>query len=136
MPRLPTITMSTDHDGPAILALLEPTYPYLVELDWSHVGPSWMLASLNDRLVGCLQVMPGLPVARLEYLGIHPGLSHTQRAKVAYTLMHTAMGACRAAGCSMVQGIIGRSYEHWVDRLVARGGTVVISGDTVARRLR
>lgn len=132
----PTITLSTDVDGPAILALLEPTYPYLSELDWSSVGGWWMLAAEGDRLVGCIQLAATQPVGRLEYLGIHAGIGQRARARIAYYLMHTAMGFLRAAGCSMVQGIVGRSYEHWVERLTARGGTVVISGDTVARRLR
>ena len=135
--RLPAITLADDTDAPAVRALVADSgYDYLLDCDWTRIAPWWLLAILRDQPVGCIQMGASMPIGRLEYLCIARSLRHADRARVAYQLMHFGMAYLRQTGCSMVQGIVGHPYEGWVNRLVRRGGFVVVSGDMVARRLR
>lgn len=135
--RRPAILLAGDEDAPMVRELVTRQYPYLDALDWTKIAPWWLIAVQDERIVGALQIGASLPIGRIEYLCISPALRHADRARAAFHLMHTALGYLRRLGCSMAQGIIGKPYsDNWTERLLKRGGVVVVSGDMVARRLR
>ncbi|MFZ2651284.1 MAG: hypothetical protein WA210_14375 [Burkholderiaceae bacterium] len=134
--RRPSIQPADDTDAPAIRALLVGRYPYLADCDWTKVAGWWLVAVLDDRIVGTVQLAGSLPIGRLEYLTIDEHLPKRDQAKVAHKLMWSACGTLQRMGCSMVQGIVGFDVEGWAETLTRRGGVVVVSGRMVARRLR
>ena len=135
--RRPAVIVAGEKDGPIVQALVADSgYDYLRDLDWSRVSPWWLIAILDGKPAGCIQIAASLPIGRMEYLCIRRMLSHRDRAKVAHALSWRAMAYLRGMGCGMVQGIVGAPYEGWVKRMVKRGARVVVSGDMVARRLR
>lgn len=134
--RRPTIALADDTDAAAIRELAVAQYPYLADCDWSHVAGWWLVAVLDDRIRGCIQLAGCLPIGRLEYLCLDGALNQTDRGRIAHRLMYTAMGMLGQMGCSMVQGIIGYDVEGWAETCTRRGAVVVVSGRMVAKRLR
>lgn len=134
--RRPTIALADDTDAAAIRELAVAQYPYLADCDWSKVAGWWLVAVLDDRICGAIQMAGCLPIGRLEYLCISGNLGEQDRAKVAHKLMWSAMGTLQRMGCSMVQGIVGYDVEGWAEACTKRGAVVVVSGRMLARRLR
>ena len=55
----PTVTFASNEDGEDIETLVIQN-GFTVEADWSEV-PNWLVAKLDNEIVGCLQVLPGKP---------------------------------------------------------------------------
>jgi GNAT superfamily N-acetyltransferase len=68
----PEVRLATNDEGPAIAKILESFDAIPIGLDWSRVWPNWLVAVHRDQLVGCIQVLPGFPLAHVGCLTVIP----------------------------------------------------------------
>lgn len=131
----PTIRVSRDADGERIHELLQGMGFSIDGVDWSTVGSYWLIAEVEDRVVGCIQFIAGKPVAWVELLAYDQSLGHVMQAKVVKALVENAVGAAGMFGAGALMGSIPfemKSYKRVVKR---RGGVMVSSGNIFAKRL-
>ena len=76
------------------------------DLDWSDVFPHWIIAEVEGDIAGAIQVCPGKPIARLEWLLIHPRYRHRMRAQIAKALWYAGLGTLKRAGAQMASSLI------------------------------
>jgi hypothetical protein len=79
------IRLAVNEAGPAIEAILKMNGIELQGADWSKVFPSWLIATVDDDVIGCCQVLVSKPVGYVEFMFVrteHPfqasGHRHSQ----------------------------------------------------------
>lgn len=71
--------------------------------DWSKVFPNWLIATVDDEVIGCLMALPGKPVSFFEFLYVKPTAGFKFKAiairKLVLQAISTAKlnGSCYAA---------------------------------------
>ena len=132
----PDIFLADRHEhGPIIARLLDAGTAGYDDLDWSDIGEGWILAVLGKEVVGCVQVLPGLPVGRAEMLGLAPSLTPVQKAVVMSALIDQACATLAVAGCGLVHTSVGHDLEGFTRSLERRGFVRVCDGHILARRV-
>ena len=104
-------------------------------LDWSAVYPYWLLASFDDRPVGCVQVCPSSPVGRMENLATEDDIDPRLRAMVVKKLMEAGYQTLREMGAQMAMATISFDKRSFKKLLKRRGCVVVDNGNVLAKRL-
>lgn len=66
------IRLAVQADIPAIQQLLDANDLLIKGLDWSEIDNSWWVAEYKDKLVGCMQVLPGKPLGAFTFLAVAP----------------------------------------------------------------
>jgi len=107
----------------------------LIDLDWSDIGHQWIVCVIGERVVGCLQVLPGKPMGRLEHMGLDDSLEGMQRARVTKLLLDTGYKLLHRSGSKAAMGFVPFDLKHYKRALKKRGGIVVSSGNFMLRRL-
>lgn len=133
------VDIARNHEAPRIrfLCVEDAGYGYLADADWSDLGSYWLVArDRDDEIVGCIQAIHGLPMARLDYLAIDSILEIRERARVAHALIHRSLALMRAGGASVCISGVAQEQLDWLRQVGKRGGTVVCSGHFIAKRLR
>lgn len=116
------IRRSTNADGLALKALARMGGVLDVDaLDWSHIEDGWLVADFHGVLVGALQLCPGRPIFRVEFLLVSPSLSKVRRALVTKALCYTARSVAVAYGASALYSIIQKDQRSFMDILRRRG---------------
>lgn len=92
-----TVRFAKDEDGIAIRDLLNLNDCLTEGLDWLEISPYWLVAEHRGQIIGCIQVLPGLPtgfidqwVVNPEYVGSGVGMS----------LLYAAEESLTARGCN------------------------------------
>lgn len=135
------IRMAQDDDGETIRELVTGAGFSIDDLDWSRVYPYWLVAESFDKssggagVIGCIQVCIGLPVGRLEMLGVARVLSDSQRAKAVKALLLYGAATLQQAGAGLAMGVIPFELRAYTKILTRRGVRVVNRGNIVAKRL-
>lgn len=91
------IRQACDADAPAIRALLNANDCYTEDLDWSHIEPYWLVAEHEGRIVGVVNVLPGLPLGFMDQLVVLPNYIGSG---VGLSLGFAAEKILRLHGCS------------------------------------
>jgi hypothetical protein len=74
------IRLAVNDAGPAIAAVLKANGIELEHADWSKVFPHWLIATVDDDVIGCCQVLPAKPVGYVEFLFVMPSAPFKVRA--------------------------------------------------------
>lgn len=83
-------------------------------LDWSaNIGPYWLVAEHDGDPVGCIQVCPGIPVGRLEFLSVPVDLSKRIKAMAVKRLLDAGRTTLKLAGSQMITGILHEGLEGY-----------------------
>lgn len=129
------IRMAKDGEGPAIEALLRGGGWDLEGLDWSRVGPGWLVAEDPAGLVGCLQVLPGQPIGTLERMATRTDLTPIERAGAVHALATQGMATLLRMGAGMVMITVPHENKAWKRILKKRGAVTVSAGALLAKGL-
>ena len=130
------VRLAEDVDGPAIGRLVVQAGFAVATLDWSKVYPYWLVADREDRVVGCIQVCMGLPIARLELMATDPELSNRARARVVKALLIHGLAMLKREGAEIAAGVVPGKLKGYQKILLHRGAIIIWSGDLFAKRLR
>lgn len=133
--RAAEIRMAADADGERIGALVRDAGYSVEGVDWSRVAPYWIVAEIDGEIVGCLQVCPGLPIGRLELLGLDDALPHRQRSETYLALVYRGMAMLRAQGAQIASFIVPDQLTSYLRVLKRRGCVVSGGGRMVEKRL-
>lgn len=125
------IRWAFDHEGPVIQAILANQGVSLAtQVDWTRpLGPYWLLYCTPDP-VGCVNVNPGTPVGRLEWLTVMKEVPKRQYACAMRDLCYAGMAALHQGGSQLVAGYVADLYEGW-KRVIERRKLVPIERGTL-----
>ena len=97
--------------------------------DWSKIGDNWLIAIHEGEVISCMQVLPGLPFGRIEYLLFKPGTPAFQRLWCMMTLLSCAEVMLRSMGCQAFQCMIADDDGPlWKEALEDRGFIPLMRG--------
>ena len=122
----PLIRLAKANEGPVVewLLLESGRHGTVDGIDWTQsIAPYWLIAEDEDGVaVGCLQVNPGKPLGRLDWMGVPAYLPRRQKALIVRDLLLTGIATCRAQGSQIVAGMIDDTLTDYQRLLVRRGG--------------
>ena len=133
------IRIAVDKAGPQIAAVLKANGIELPACDWNHVSPSWLIATMNNDVVGCVQVMPVQPVGYVNFLYVKPSISFKFKAVALRKLGLAAISTMHYAGVHYVAGLVSQENKKLLNVLeklnfakLADGAVMIkyISGET------
>lgn len=132
----PVVRVSTDEDGEQIHELLKGMGFTIDGLDWSSVGSYWLVAEIDGKMVGCIQIIAGKPIGWLEMLSYDQSLGDMEKARTVKTLVEGGNGGLAMLGCTAVMGTVPFELKSYKKVLKRRGAVIVSSGNIFAKRLR
>ena len=130
------IRLATDEAGPEIARVLKANNIEFPGADWSKCFPHWLIATVDDQVIGCIMVMTGKPVGFLEFLFVDPAVSFKLRAIAIKKLCFQGAATLAMAGgaymCCTVDHINKKFYD------VLKRYDAIHAGDTalMVKRLK
>lgn len=103
--------------------------------DWTApLAQNWIVAE-TDRVVGCIMVNYGVPIGRMEFLVVPPGLPRLVRANVVQSLCHAAFEQLHRHGSQAVASLVDEQDVVWQRAAERRGAVKIGSGNFYMKRL-
>ena len=93
------IRLANDNMGAKIAEVLSANGVDIDCTSWDSVYPYWLIATHNDDVIGCCQVLPAQPVGYAEFLCVSPSAGFKLRAIALRKLIAQAMLTLRLAKC-------------------------------------
>lgn len=123
-----TVRFATESDLTALAAL--------VQLGFSHQwtaedAKSWLVAEIDGRLVGAVQVCMTRPVGRLELLSVVDDLDHRTRAAVVKTLTAAGLTTLQHLGCPIAACFVAQHDRGFRRMLKKRLGAQVVNAGVI-----
>ncbi len=107
------IRLAVNEAGPAIEAVLKENGIILESADWSKVFPHWLIATVDDDVIGCIQVVISKPIGYLEFLFVLPSAPFKFRAIAIRKLMTQGFETLRLAGCNYCGGVVWQTNKKF-----------------------
>lgn len=125
------IRWALPHEGPVVQAiLLNQNVDLAHQVNWLlPIGPYWLLYC-DPQPIGCINVNPGMPVGRLEWLTVIKEVSNRQRAVTIRDLCYAGMASLQRTGSQAVAGYVSGVYPQW-KRVIERRGLKPIEEGTL-----
>lgn len=110
------IRLAPDGAGVLIQKILEDNDVILEGINWSEsIYPYWLLATVDEDVIGCVQVIPAKPFGIIEFLYFDPKAPFKMRAIAAQKLILQAMSNLYQGGVnysmSFVEQVNGKFYD-------------------------
>lgn len=130
------IRLALDSAGPLIAEVLKANGIEFPGADWSKVFPNWLIATVDDEVIGCIQVMPAKPVGWLEFLFTKPSVSFKLRAIAIRKLCFQGAATLKMGGanflCCSVEHVNKKFYNVLKKYDVIEAGSAAL----MVKRLR
>lgn len=125
------IRWALPHEGPVVQAiLLNRNVDLARQVNWLlPLGPYWLLYC-DPHPVGCINVNPGMPVGRLEWLTVIKELPKKKYAIAIRDLCYAGMASLQRTGSQAVAGYVSTHYPEW-KRVIERRGLKPIEEGTL-----
>ena len=130
-----TVTLAGNGDAEDVQRLVLSAGFQVPGLSWGNIYPHWLVAKIGDDIVGCMEVLVGRPIGRLELLSIDQGLGAREYAAVLRSLIVQGMLTLRAYGADLASSMIRFEAKGWKKALKKRGGAVMATGNMMFARL-
>ena len=130
-----TVALAGNGDGAEVQALVLAAGFEVPGLSWGNIYPHWLVAKIGDDIVGCMEVLLGRPIGRLEHLAVDQDLDKRVRVAVLRSLIVQGMMALRKYGADLTSSMIPFEDKEWKKVLRKRGAAVMTSGNMMVRRL-
>ena len=130
-----TVTLASNGDAEDVQRLVLAAGFDVPEIGWGNIYPHWLVAEIGGEIVGCMEVLLGRPVGRLEYLTLDEGLKNRARVLVLRSLIIQGMVTLREYGAQLVSSMVPFEHKDWKKALKKRGGWVMTSGNLMIARL-
>jgi hypothetical protein len=105
------------------------------DIDWEGSFPYWLVARINEDIVGCLQVVPSRPMGYAEFMSLDEALEPMPKARVFKALESQARAVMTLGGSSVMGCMITFPFKNFKKLLKRRGYDVVASGNMLATRI-
>lgn len=129
------IRLAVNEAGPMIAALLKENGIELPGADWSNVFPHWLLATVDDEVIGCCQVILSKPIGYVEFLFVKPSAPFKLRAIALRKLGIQATNTLYHFGCQYMGGMLESGNKKFADVLEKMNYLEVMSGKVFLKRL-
>ena len=103
--------------------------------DWSTVPGAWLIATHNDDVVGCVQVLVSKPIGYLEFLFVKPSAPFKLRAIALRKLAIQGMATLYHYGAQYVAGMVAVKDQKFLDVIEKVGVKPLYTAHLVAKRL-
>lgn len=130
-----TVTLAGNGDAADVQRLVLAAGFGVPGLGWGQIYPHWLVAKIGDRIVGCMEVLLGRPIGRLEVLSVDRDLGKREHAAVLRSLVVQGMVTLRQYGAELTSSMIPFEDKAWKKALTKRGGVVASSGHIMVKRL-
>jgi len=130
------IRLATDEAGPLIAEVLRENNIEIPGTDWSKVFPHWLIATVDDSVIGCMMVMPGKPFGHGGFLCVRPSAGFKMRAIAIRKLVHQAVATCHYYGSSYVIGMVDGRNQKFYDVLTKMGFTAISPHMAMMKRIK
>ena len=128
------IRLAVNDAGPQIEAVLKAN-GIEFEADWSQVFPHWLIACVDELVIGCCQVLHSKPVGYIEFLAIHPEVPFKLRAIAIRKLLYQGMNSIYAYGAQYVGGAVSTKNAKFRQVLTDLGFVKCSETELVIKRL-
>jgi hypothetical protein len=132
-----TVALATPEDMDDVKRLCQQMgygLPYN-DIDWEGSFPYWIVARINEDIVGCLQVVPSRPMGYAEFMALDEALEPMPKARVFKALETQARAVMQLCGSSMMGCMVTFPFKNFKKLLKRRGYDVVASGNMLATRI-
>lgn len=129
------IRLASDSAGPQIAEVLGENGIVLLHADWTKVSPHWLIATLGEEVIGCLQIVPSRPIGYLEYLFVRPSAPKRAQVVALRKLMHQGLGTLRLAGCNYSGNTVAQTNRRFSKVIEKMGLHKVFAADLYVLRL-
>ena len=119
------------HEGLVVQSiLLNQSVALAKQVNWLlPLGPYWLLYCDPDPM-GCINVNPGMPVGRLEWLTVLKELPRRKYACVIRDLCYAGMHILKSQGSQKVAGYVADHDAKW-KRVIERRGLIPVEQGTL-----
>lgn len=129
------IRLALDECGQQIAVILAENGVVIPGCDWSRIFPSWLIATVGNDIIGCIQVMPAKPVGYCEFLFTKPGISFKLRAIAIRQLIEQGIATVRLAGASYCACTVHSENAKFLGVLEKMNITKLHDGSVMVKRL-
>ena len=129
------IRLAVNEAGPAIEEILRLNGIELEHAAWDKVFPHWLLATVDDDVIGCCQVLVSKPVGYLEFLMVNPATPFKLRAIAIRKLLIQGFATLTQAGCQYVGGVVAQKNRKFADVLTKLNFVKTFPADLYVKRL-
>ncbi len=131
-----SIRHATNTDGEAISELMFSAGYDPRGTDWSDIAPYWLVAEIDNKVVGAIQICYGKPMGRLDLTGILPELSAHRGARVYRDLVLSGLQTLHTFGAQTASGYVpfpNRNIKRFLKKI---GGRSLGQGNFMEMRLQ
>lgn len=128
------IRLATNSAGPAIAAVLKENGIDLPGVKWDDVMPHWLIATQDDDVIGCCQVLVAKPFGFVDFLFVRPSVKFKVRAIAIRKLMLQGIRTLEVAGCSYAGAFVSEKNRKLAD-VVGKIATPVGKSELMVKRL-
>lgn len=107
----------------------------LEHLDWTNLGGQWLVVMKADAVVGCIQVLPGKPIGRVDFMVLDDSLTHREKSEATSMLIQQVTMLLRMAGVGAMISVVPDDPDGWPVVLERRGWVPIADGMMMIRRL-
>lgn len=129
------IRLAVNDAGPEIATVLRENGIEIPGADWSNVFPHWLIACVDDIVIGCCQIAISKPVGYVEFMFVRPDVPPKFKAIALRKLIIQSMATLHAAGCSLVGGVVGQKNRKFANVLENINFVRTYSADVYVKRL-
>lgn len=125
------IRWALPHEGIVVQSiLLDRGIDLAKQVNWLlPLGPYWLLYCDPDP-IGCINVNPGMPVGRMEWLTVKKSVGRKKYACIVRDLCYAGMGALKSQGSQVVAGYVAHEHKGW-KRIIERRGLIPVEDGTL-----
>lgn len=128
------IRLAVNESGPSIAEVLKEN-GIAFGADWSNVFPHWLIATVDEHVIGCCQVLPSQPVGYVEFLFVRPTAPFKLKAIALRKLIVQSMSTLSMAGCQYVGGVVGQKNAKFADVIEKLQFVKTFPADLYVRRI-
>jgi hypothetical protein len=129
------VRLAVNEAGPQIAEVLKANGIELQHADWSKVFPHWLIACVDEHVIGCCQVVPSKPVGYIEFLHTHPEAPFKLRAIALRKMGFQGIATLRMSGAQYVGATVKTKNKQFRKVLEKMQFVKVSETDVMAKRL-
>jgi len=130
------IRLAVNEAGQDIATVLTENGVDVSAVDWTQVFPHWLIACVDEHVIGCCQVAISKPFGYVEFMFVRPEVPAKLKAVALRKLIIQSMATLHAAGCQYVGGVVEKGNRKFSNVLENLNFRRTYTADVYVKRLR